>query len=218
MSRAAAAGVPVERIILDPGLGFAKRAEHTFAALAGLDRFAALDRPILSGPSRKSFLTAAMPARSPLERDWGTRGRGDRERPGRRAHRPRARCQGDGRRRARGRPNPARGLTRGAFGGRPGVSPDRHRRPTPVFRPRRSSVNSVRTELAYKSGKREAASAGRATSAAAVRRPVWLACGRFGRSSDPLPTRSVPELQILERGSAVVRDFSVARRNSVRTE
>jgi dihydropteroate synthase len=72
MSRAAVAGVPVERIILDPGLGFAKRAEHTFAALAGLDRFASLDRPILSGPSRKSFLSSAMPARSPFERDWGS--------------------------------------------------------------------------------------------------------------------------------------------------
>ena len=59
-------------IIVDPGLGFAKRAEHTFAALAGLDSLARLDRPILSGPSRKSFLNAALGRAAPAERDWGT--------------------------------------------------------------------------------------------------------------------------------------------------
>jgi dihydropteroate synthase len=42
------------------------------AALAHLDAFAALGRPILSGPSRKSFLTSAIGAVSPLERDWAT--------------------------------------------------------------------------------------------------------------------------------------------------
>ena len=47
---------PPSAIIFDPGLGFAKRAEQTFAVLAGLPAFAALGRPILSGPSRKSFL------------------------------------------------------------------------------------------------------------------------------------------------------------------
>jgi dihydropteroate synthase len=50
------AGIDLERIIVDPGLGFAKRAEHSYAALAGLARLAALGRPILTGPSRKSFL------------------------------------------------------------------------------------------------------------------------------------------------------------------
>ena len=62
-------------IIVDPGLGFAKRAEHSFEALARLDALAALDRPILSGPSRKSFLTGrswASGDRPPAERDWGT--------------------------------------------------------------------------------------------------------------------------------------------------
>ena len=60
IERAVAAGIAREAIILDPGLGFAKRAEHSYAALAGLDRLAALNRPILSGPSRKSFLNAAL--------------------------------------------------------------------------------------------------------------------------------------------------------------
>ncbi len=72
IERAVAAGIAREAIILDPGLGFAKRAEHSYAALAGLDRLAALDRPILSGPSRKSFLNAALGERAPAQRDWGT--------------------------------------------------------------------------------------------------------------------------------------------------
>jgi dihydropteroate synthase len=72
IDRAVAAGVPRDRLILDPGFGFAKRAEHSFEALARLDRFAALGRPILSGPSRKSFLTQGIGDRVPAERDWGT--------------------------------------------------------------------------------------------------------------------------------------------------
>ena len=66
------AGVRREAIIVDPGLGFAKRPEHTFETLARLDALAALDRPILSGPSRKSFLKAALGDVPPGERDWGT--------------------------------------------------------------------------------------------------------------------------------------------------
>jgi dihydropteroate synthase len=66
------AGIGAERIILDPGLGFAKRAEHTLAALAGLAELHALERPILSGPSRKSFLKAALGDVPPDQRVWGT--------------------------------------------------------------------------------------------------------------------------------------------------
>ena len=69
---AEAAGIPRERIIVDPGLGFAKRAEHTLAAIAGLPRLAALGLPILAGPSRKSFLKAALGDRPAHERLWGT--------------------------------------------------------------------------------------------------------------------------------------------------
>lgn len=72
MARAGDAGVRRESIVLDPGFGFSKRAEHTYEALARLDRLAALDRPILSGPSRKSFLRAAIGERTPSEREWGT--------------------------------------------------------------------------------------------------------------------------------------------------
>lgn len=74
LDRALRAGVPREAIILDPGVGFAKRPEHSFGVLARLDdpALAALDRPWLVGPSRKSFLRAALGDRPPAERDWGT--------------------------------------------------------------------------------------------------------------------------------------------------
>jgi dihydropteroate synthase len=70
--RAEHGGVPRGSIILDPGLGFGKRAEHSFDVLAQLGALASLDRPILAGPSRKSFLKAAIGNREPADRDWGT--------------------------------------------------------------------------------------------------------------------------------------------------
>jgi dihydropteroate synthase len=72
IDRALIAGVGRDSILVDPGLGFAKRAEHTYQALAHLDALRALDRPIVSGPSRKSFLKAAIGERSVGEREWGT--------------------------------------------------------------------------------------------------------------------------------------------------
>ena len=70
---AEAAGVARDRIIVDPGLGFAKRAEHTLEALARLPALsAALGLPLLSGPSRKSFMKTALGERPPHERVWGT--------------------------------------------------------------------------------------------------------------------------------------------------
>ncbi len=66
------AGIPRERIILDPGLGFGKRADHSYEVLARLDRLAALDRPLLVGPSRKSFLRAAVGDVPAGAREWGT--------------------------------------------------------------------------------------------------------------------------------------------------
>ncbi len=70
---ATAAGVPLDRIIADPGLGFAKHARHSYGVLARLPTLAAaLDRPLLVGPSRKSFMRGAVGDRPPVERDWGT--------------------------------------------------------------------------------------------------------------------------------------------------
>ena len=72
ISRATAAGVDPQAIIIDPGIGFSKQATHSFTALAHLTDFAGLDRPILSGPSRKSFLNAALGERPAADRKWGT--------------------------------------------------------------------------------------------------------------------------------------------------
>jgi len=56
MARAERAGVARGQLILDPGVGFAKDAGHSLAVLARLPELQALDRPVLVGPSRKSFI------------------------------------------------------------------------------------------------------------------------------------------------------------------
>jgi dihydropteroate synthase len=66
------AGVARDRVIVDPGYGFAKRANHTLEALARLDELAGIGLPILSGPSRKSFLKTSLGDVPPAERVWGT--------------------------------------------------------------------------------------------------------------------------------------------------
>jgi len=60
------------QLIVDPGLGFAKRAAQSMAMLAGLERLAGLELPILVGPSRKSFLAAATGSLAAEDRDWAT--------------------------------------------------------------------------------------------------------------------------------------------------
>jgi dihydropteroate synthase len=74
LARAEAAGVPRGHALLDPGLGFAKQAEHSWALLGCLDApaLAALDRPWLVGASRKSFLTSVVGDVPPADRDWAT--------------------------------------------------------------------------------------------------------------------------------------------------
>ncbi len=57
-----AAGIPRERLVLDPGLGFAKTADHNWALLRGWHRLEALGLPLLLGASRKSFLGALLAA------------------------------------------------------------------------------------------------------------------------------------------------------------
>jgi dihydropteroate synthase len=69
-----AAGVDPAQVILDPGLGFAKRPEHSWRVLAHIDELAALGRPLLVGASRKGFVGQALarPDGTPrpvLERD-----------------------------------------------------------------------------------------------------------------------------------------------------
>jgi dihydropteroate synthase len=60
---ALAAGVDAGNIVLDPGLGFAKTAEHNWALLARLDELTALGFPVLVGASRKAFLGRLLAGR-----------------------------------------------------------------------------------------------------------------------------------------------------------
>ena len=55
-----AAGVAPEQVIVDPGLGFAKTAEHNWTLLAHLEELLSLGRPVLVGASRKSFLGSLL--------------------------------------------------------------------------------------------------------------------------------------------------------------
>jgi len=67
------AGVSMEQLIVDPGVGFAKLPVHSYGVLARLGEFAAaLDCPVLVGPSRKSFMRDALDGRPAFDRDWGT--------------------------------------------------------------------------------------------------------------------------------------------------
>ncbi|WP_227000864.1 dihydropteroate synthase [Protaetiibacter intestinalis] len=58
-------GVPQEKIVIDPGLGFAKTAEHNWELLRRLDELTPL-APVLVGASRKRFIGRLLPANAPL--------------------------------------------------------------------------------------------------------------------------------------------------------
>lgn len=60
--RAVVAGMPRERILLDPGLGFAKSAAQSLTLLGRLQELSRAQTPVVVGPSRKSFITAVDPA------------------------------------------------------------------------------------------------------------------------------------------------------------
>jgi dihydropteroate synthase len=72
IAAAESAGIDRTSLIVDPGIGFAKRSEHSLAMLATLPRLAVLDRPLLVGPSRKSFLQMALGERPADRREWAT--------------------------------------------------------------------------------------------------------------------------------------------------
>ena len=59
------AGVARDRIVLDPGLGFAKNAQQNWQVLAGLDRIYSLGFPVLIGASRKRFIASAIEQQNP---------------------------------------------------------------------------------------------------------------------------------------------------------
>ena len=70
-------GVALDKLIIDPGFGFAKTAEHNWQLLQRLEEFDVLERPMLAGVSRKSFLGRLLPGadgspRPAKERDDAT--------------------------------------------------------------------------------------------------------------------------------------------------
>jgi dihydropteroate synthase len=71
MEFAVGAGVPEQRIQLDPGIGFGKTLEHNLELLRRLDELAGLGRPLVIGTSRKSFL-GKLTGRDVTERIPGT--------------------------------------------------------------------------------------------------------------------------------------------------
>lgn len=71
LAAATAAGVHADRIVLDPGFGFAKTAEQNLALLDGLGALLSLGRPLLVGPSRKRFL-GLITGREVADRDAAT--------------------------------------------------------------------------------------------------------------------------------------------------
>ena len=65
LEAAEACGVPRESILLDPGIGFGKKLEHNLALLNNLGALADLDRPLLVGISRKSFIGKILKLEAP---------------------------------------------------------------------------------------------------------------------------------------------------------
>ena len=63
------AGISPDRIILDPGIGFAKTSEHNWELLRGIDRIQLLGYPVLVGVSRKRFLGELLGGVEPDQRD-----------------------------------------------------------------------------------------------------------------------------------------------------
>jgi dihydropteroate synthase len=69
---AIAAGIDRSQIIIDPGIGFAKKYHQSIELIRQLDRFQILDLPLLVGVSRKSFIGKILNQPDPEQRLWGT--------------------------------------------------------------------------------------------------------------------------------------------------
>jgi len=67
-----AAGIPRERILIDPGIGFGKRENHNLVLLQNISLFHALGCPILLGASRKKFIGNITDAQSAKDRTFGS--------------------------------------------------------------------------------------------------------------------------------------------------
>ena len=72
VNKAIACGIARDKIIIDPGIGFAKKPEQSLELLQRLSEFKELDLPMLVGVSRKSFMRPILQKDDPKERIWGT--------------------------------------------------------------------------------------------------------------------------------------------------
>lgn len=72
ISAAIASGIAQNRIIIDPGIGFAKKYNQSVELIRKLTEFRSLNCPILVGPSRKSFIGHILNQPEPKARVWGT--------------------------------------------------------------------------------------------------------------------------------------------------
>ncbi|MFA6133579.1 MAG: dihydropteroate synthase [Phycisphaerae bacterium] len=72
LAAAMRAGVKREKVILDPGIGFGKTAEHNLTLLAGVAKLCELGRPVLIGASRKRFIGLLSGDAAPSRRLGGT--------------------------------------------------------------------------------------------------------------------------------------------------
>ncbi|BAY83685.1 dihydropteroate synthase [Calothrix parasitica NIES-267] len=72
INAATAAGIEKEKIIIDPGIGFAKNLEQNLEIFRRLTELKKLNSPILVGPSRKSFIGRILNQPDPKARVWGT--------------------------------------------------------------------------------------------------------------------------------------------------
>lgn len=74
VASARSAGVAEERIAVDPGIGFAKRSEHSLSMLAAIPEIIAWGYPVVVGASRKRFVGEMTGVSEPSERVYGTVG------------------------------------------------------------------------------------------------------------------------------------------------
>lgn len=72
IDRAVESGIDRSNIIIDPGIGFAKKYQQSIELIRQLHRFQVLDLPILVGVSRKSFIGKILDRSDPQQRLWGT--------------------------------------------------------------------------------------------------------------------------------------------------
>jgi dihydropteroate synthase len=72
LERALECGIDRSKIIIDPGIGFAKTYQQSIEIIRHLDRFERLDLPLLVGVSRKSFIGKILNQPDPERRLWGT--------------------------------------------------------------------------------------------------------------------------------------------------